>query len=284
MTWGEILTTREVEFCQGVEKDLANVAWVQPLLSKVRDAGFSYSSKPFLFELRFANDVHLRKLTAKYECQQTNIPGSVDFEIENHGTTWALELAAVMTSDAVKQATVEDGIFFETHLSSDAEDPRHSEEGELLLAQQKIGQKVFDGQSPVKFPEPVAGRYHAIIMDMRGFGLGGGDNLDYREIAFGPAGFSQADAHFRHYWRKPDGTLSPIRGLFDHGNRFLKAARFVQERIHFIGFSLDEDYSAGSILENVYYAANPYLFAPSEADEAFSKYPLRPSPNRFACL
>jgi hypothetical protein len=45
---------------------------------------------------------------------------------------------------------------------------QQSEEGESLLAVQKIGAKVHDGRALAKFPIPEVGRYHVVIVDMRG--------------------------------------------------------------------------------------------------------------------
>lgn len=276
MTWGEILTNREVDYCGGLVEELADVPWALPLVRKVKLAGYHYSSKPLLFELRFASELHRRGLQAKYEAQQGNAPGSVDFEFSRDGLTWAVELVSIMTSQAVKDATVHSGIFFQTALSSDASDARQSEEGEILIAQQKIVGKVLAGDEVMKFPLPAMNRYHVVIADMRGFGLTGGDVLDYREIAFGPRAFTQADVHFRHFWKSKDGSFQPIRGIFEKENQFLRGASAFQQRIHLLGFSFDEDYVPGSVVSHSYYVGNPHLEGGTDAN-VFDQYPMRPT-------
>ena len=64
------------------------------------------------------------------------------------------------------------------------EERRQSEEGESLLAIQKIGEKVHDGKAAIKFPVLVPDQYHVVIVDMRGH-LGGGDIEDWKQIAYG---------------------------------------------------------------------------------------------------
>jgi hypothetical protein len=276
--FGEILTGKEVEYCEQLRLELALVPWAQPILVQLAAIErFSYVDKPLLFELRMAGEINARGLSATYEASCGVGDSSVDFEINADGTKWRIELVSIATSDAVKRATVTSGIFFQAQLSSDSEDRMLSEEGEILLVQQKIGEKVLRGGTPTKFPECEPDTYHIILVDVRGFGLTGGDHWDYREIAYGPAGFSGQTSVLRHFWRTEDGALNPILGLFDKKNTKQRAAPLVRERIHLIGFCNDEDYSPGSLSSNAYYLANPHLFAGNNAlGDLFQRYPLRP--------
>ena len=55
----------------------------------------------------------------------------------------------------------------------------------------------------------------------------------------------------------------------------LQAARYVQERIHFLGFVREREYVYGEIPQFGYYLANWHLFATQEeATQAYSTYPL----------
>ena len=201
---------------------------------------------------------------------------TVDFGLVANGTQWRVDLVSIATSEAVKRATISDGFYFQTKLSTNADDPRESEEGEILLVQQKIGEKVVRGDKPTKFPMPSARSYHVILADMCGFALTGGDKYDYREIAYGAPGLHGAGSVLRHFWKNQDDTSSPILGIFDERNTMQRGARFIRERIHLLGFCWDERYESGSLVANSYYLGNPALFDGDEAAEAvYRDYPLR---------
>jgi len=86
-------------------------------------------------------------------------------------------------------------------LSSLSDDPRHSEEGEILRAMEHVPDKAE------KFPEPSPGIFHVILSDTRGYAIGMADRGDFREIAFGTSAVAEEQAH---YWNG-----RPILGLFD---------------------------------------------------------------------
>jgi hypothetical protein len=277
--WGEILTTKEVEYCADLVERLKNAEWAEPLLKRVGNMNsWTYSTKPLLFELRFAGDAHGEHLSPKYEAPTGPGDSTVDFEFEVPGARWLVELVSVLTSDALKRASWEDGLFFGADLQSDAEDQTQSIEGETLLVQQKIGQKVLGSQGPTKFTEPVPGQYHVILVDMRGYGITGGDVWDYRQIVYGRAGLPIDKAYHAYSWKNGKGERHPILGLFDDKNTHQRAARYVRERIHFIGFCNDESYSLGGVRNNTLFLWNPHLFADNDdAKAAFDHYPLKPT-------
>ena len=167
--FGEILTTSEVDYCRAACDELRGVPWVAPLLARLDGERWNYQTKPLLFELRVAAEIHRAGLTARYEYPTGIGSSSVDFQFEHEGHEWLVELVSILVSDAVKAATWDDGVRFGTTLSPDAADPRQSPGAELILAQQKIGEKVWDGDTWVKFPAPTPARYHLILADMRGW-------------------------------------------------------------------------------------------------------------------
>lgn len=280
--WGEILTGREVEFCSLLLQQLSNIDWARPLLARVGSPDkWSYERKPLLFELRFAGDLNAARLFATYEYSAGVGSSTVDFRFEAGGFEWLVELVTILTSEAVKGASWEEGLFFGAQLRTDAADRRQSIEGELLLAQQKIGEKVHIHSSPTKFPEPRPGTYHLILVDMRGFGITGGDMWDYRQIAYGPAGLPQDMPYLVHSWTDHAGSRRPILGLFDQSNTYQRAAQVVQERVHFIGFCNDESYELNGIRDNTLFLPNPHLFTDDEAARAvYEMYPLKARPKR----
>ena len=93
-------------------------------------------------------------------------------------------------------------------------------------------------------------------------------------MAYGAPGVPRELAWAIRYWEGKAGHLSPIKGLFEQDNP-LKAARYVQERIHFLGFVREHDFSDGEIGKIGYYFANWCLFPTSEeAERPYGTYPL----------
>jgi len=148
-----------------------------------------------------------------------------------------------------------------------------SEEGEIIRAQEKIGDKVFSKSKDklVKFPVPT-NSFHVIVADMRGmFGIGGVcDQDDYLEIAYGAKWADQLGCPC-HKWKTSNGQ--PIVGLFEQGNP-LQSARYIQERIHFIDFVCEERYEENEIIERTSWAANPFLLSKDKARNVRNSHPL----------
>lgn len=151
-------------------------------------------------------------------------------------------------------------------LITDAKNEHQTEEAEMIVAGMKIGEKVFADGKPTKFPVP-EGTIHIIFTDMRGYLAMGGDHLDYKHIALG----AEAGKMWTHYWNG-----KPIKGLFEKSNEQLKAAKFIRERIHFIGFIREKDYKQGEIRDNAFYALNKHLFKNTdELNKVWETYPLK---------
>ena len=267
---------REVEYSVTLVRDISGLAWARPLVDLIPDvSSLSSSDLPHLFELRVAGDLNGNVMDARYEHPTGVGDSSVDFAFLSGGNEWYLEVVSIGVSAAVRRVSWEHGPLFGSGLSSDAEDQRDTPQGELLLVQQNIGEKVRNRTKATKFPVVKPGRLHAILVDVRAFGLTGGDNWDYIEIAYGSRGIPNSLTHYRHWWRDADGTLSPISGLFDHNNSRQRASQFVRERVHFLGFCWDESYEPGSIGRNTFWCPNPYLFENESAARAsLNAFPL----------
>lgn len=139
-----------------------------------------------------------------------------------------------------------------------------SEEGEYLLVQQKIAEKVDE------FPRPTVGTLHIILVDVRGFGgVGSLDEWDFRHIAYGASGLQ--DVYVRFWQGKP------IVGLFEENNP-TKKAKLLRERIHFIGLTNETTYKAGELRDPraVLYLANPVLVPKDKSQAIWGSIPFRP--------
>jgi len=150
-------------------------------------------------------------------------------------------------------------------LSTDAEDPRQSEEGETLKAVERICQKFERGGKPHKFSVPGTAT-HVLLVDFRTF-LNGGDEYDRVHVGLGGE-LVLSEAH-RRYW---DGKL--ITGVFSP-NTELRGAAEARERLHFIGFVNEKSYETGALGPAIQFIANPHLFKTSdEARAALEGWPL----------
>jgi hypothetical protein len=277
MLWDN-LTGAEVAFTQHVLNTLKSQPWAATLIRAINDSGgIVWANMPFLFEARIAYALHGRGCMPDCE-YQTGVGGSsVDFRIVANSTTWLIEVVKIGESAAAKAATRQDGTYVSRVLrtplpNASAAEAKQSPEGELLLVEQKIAEKVVRGRSPIKFPKPTLGSFHMIIIDTRAFG-NGGDEDDYAQIAYGPAGV--ADARYVHHWRNPKtNKMEPIKGLFDTGNP-LRGASLVQERVHFLGFVAERTYKDEEIQGVMRPFANPHLLGnEQEAAAAWKKSPF----------
>ena len=275
--WPDVLDTSEALYVQALLADTGADHWLRPLCEKLREKGLTVPTKPLMFELRVGAHLAGAVESATYEHSLGVGASTVDFAFASSGVHWCLELVSVTTSQAVRDASWTNGPTFGAELSSDAADQRTSPQGELLLVQQKIGEKVGTADAPTKFPLPVAGRVHAILVDVRGFGLTGGDEWDYKEIVYGHSGIPDDLAPLRHWWKDADGSQRPILGVFDPKNTKNRAALLLRERIHFLGFSWDTEYRQGTIAKSTFWCPNPGLVG-SDADALalFRTLPLRP--------
>ena len=271
--WTDRLTLKEVQRTERAIAELSTSAWARPLLARLQAAGgIKSENMPLMFEIRFAQELVRVGVTAEYEFHAGVGDSTVDFRL-NTTPTRLIELVSVRTSDAAKRATRRVGMIYEQILRPTHEDPGRGEEGEMITAEQKIGEKVFAADQPTKFPA-LDGSLRLILTDIRGYLDQGGNIVDYREMVYGASGVPREPASAVHYWESKPRYLAPIRGLFEQDNP-LQAAHYIQERIHFIGFVREHDFSGGEIKEVGYYLANWHLFPTQEgAERAYRTYPL----------
>src|SRR4030081_3538798 len=83
------------------------------------------------------------------------------------------------------------------HLTTTAEDPRQSEEGETLKAVERICQKFESGGKPHKFPLPRLAT-HVLLVDVRTL-FNGGDEWDRVHVGLG--GEYVPHEFFRRYFK-----------------------------------------------------------------------------------
>jgi hypothetical protein len=271
--WSDRLMGREAQRTQLAMQSLASVHWAEPLLNRLdRAGGLKSENMPLMFEVRYADALHRAGISAEYEFRAGVADSTVEFQLET-SPPWLIELVSVRTSDAARRAIRQTGMIYEQLISPTPDDLGRSEEGEMITAEQKIGEKVFAGDKPTKFP-PLDGSLRLILTDIRGYLDHGGDIWDYRQMAYGFRGIPPDRSWMIHYWQSQQGRLEPIRGLFESENP-LRAASYVQERIHFLGFICEEYFNDDEISERGYYLANWHLFSTEEeAKNAFATYPL----------
>ena len=257
------LTEREAEYCEGLLAEFKRDGFLPALVNAVEQGGLNTANMPFLFELRYAKSLKDRGINPDYERNTLNAT-SVDFGFTTVvGTPVLAELVSISVSEAVQSATQhqvdEDGIeWSQLILCTNNEVRRFSEEGEVLLVQQKICEKVYRNAQAIKFPRPPNdGTLNVLIVDMRAFlGGNGGDNADCVQLTFGNA---HVNEWARRFWDDPTaGQRVPIRGLFEATDR-PRGAPTLRERVHGIFFTRDTGYADGKIIEHSFLVQNPHL-------------------------
>lgn len=266
------LSDREGSFMKQVVDDLREVAWTQPMLQQLgRTGGIRRETKALLFELRFAHNLHLVGLEARYEVAAEGA-STLDFGVKCEGVLWQVELLRLGETQSVLAATKserdEDGVLWSRRvLVSNAEDKRQSSEGETLKAIERLCQKCERDGRPHKFPAPEPGVFNVLLADIRTF-LHGGDNADRIHVALGA---DYVPAAFRLSW---EGR--PITGVFDPATS-LKGAKEARERLHFVGFVNEKEFASGSLSAATQLVANPNLFKDEdEVKRAIASWPLPP--------
>ena len=271
--WSDRLKTIEVHRTERALSDLSTVSWANPLLTRLAKAGgIKSENMPLMFEVRFAQELHHAGITAEYEYNAGVGDSTVEFRL-NTTPEWLIELVSIRTSDAAKRAIRKVGLIYEQLIRPTPEDPGRSEEGEMITAEQKIGEKVFAKGKPTKFPT-LDSSLRLILIDMRGYLDEGGDVWDYRQMAYGASGIPPKYSWMIHYWESQPGKLSPIKGLFESDNP-LRSAKYIQDRIHFLGFVRERDFYDGELKDIGYYLSNWHLFRKNEdAIKAYETFPL----------
>lgn len=269
------LYSNEVEGTKDAISELSSVLWATPVLARLeRAGGIKSENMPLMFEVRYARELFRAGASAQYEFAAGEGKSTVEFRL-NTQPAWLIELVSVRTSDSARRATREiRPLFYEQLLRATEDEPGRGAEGEMITAQQKIGEKVFSRGGPTKFPS-LDGSLRLILVDIRGYLDEGGDHWDYYEMANGRRALPAESREFLgHFWKNREGKVEPIKGLFERGNP-LAAAQYMRERIHFIGFIRERSFRAGEIRDWSLLLPNPELLS-STADQlaAYRSYPL----------
>jgi hypothetical protein len=274
--WTNNLKKREVERTKKAISILKDVEWAKPLLKRFKDgAKFIDSNKPLIFEVRFAEEIYDRGLEAVIETPGVN-NSSIDFKIQYKGNNWLIELVSIQSSDAATEAvTSRDGVYSQL-LQSNNFDQRQTPEGEVILVEQKIGEKVYRNNKPHKFPKPKPHVYNIIIVDMRGFFDGrGGDKINYTQIACGAAAIPESLQPLVMLWNG-----KPIMGLYEKNNP-LKSAKYIRQRIHYLGFIAEKKYFKHELKSEIFYIPNLNFFDNLSASKVYNLYPMKSITNAY---
>jgi hypothetical protein len=266
----DFLTGREADFTKSVMDELTDTPWAKPLVDDINaTGGLTGDNKAKLFELRFGHSLHKAGILPRYETGGEG-QSTLDYGFTSSGRDFLVEMMRLEETDAVQAATTTEkfadgAVMVGRHLSTDAKDPRQSEEGETLKAVERICQKFERGGKPHKFPVPGAAA-HVLLVDFRTL-LNGGDEYDRVHVGLGGE-LVPSEAH-RRYWK---GNL--ITGVFSPKTK-LRGAAEARERLHFIGFVNEKSYEMGAFGPAIQFIANPHLFkTPEEARAALAGWPL----------
>lgn len=250
------LSSDEGQYMQTIIEELVEIDWAKPLLRRLdEEGGLRKENKWLLFELRFGYELNRVGIRPEYE-----VPGegdsTVDFCFENKDQHWFVELMRLEETDAAKRATsiieMDDGVeLSQRALSSTAQDKTQSEEGELLKAVERLCQKCESRGNPHKFREPVDGAYNVLLVDFRSFIEGMGDMSDMVHIALGAKHVPQ---FAKRYWNN-----IPVTGAYDEQTT-LRGSRYLRQRVHFIGFVKETEYTPGSLPSATHLIPNPLMF------------------------
>jgi len=219
-----------------------------------------------LFELRFAYAIYRAGIEPNYEVEGEGT-STLDFGFTSCGQRWAIELMRLDETEAVKSATHEqnggDGIKRSSRLLiTGNENQKQTVEHQMLKAVWRICEKCEHDGSPHKFPFP-DGTIHAILADFRNVR---GDAWDLFHIALGGE-YVRPELQYR--W---NGNL--ISGVFSKNNR-CRGARYVRERVHFLGFVEEHGFADGDFSRSIRFVANPNILASIDAvRNAIATWPL----------
>jgi hypothetical protein len=260
----DVFSGSEAGLVEKIIKERSGEQWAKPIISAInKNGGLVGTNKDRFLELRLGNALRKAGITPAYEIGGEG-ESTLDFGFESGGQKWSVELMRLSETKAALEATKvvvdEDGMpFTKRILASDAADKKQSIEGETLKAIERICEKCELNGKPYKFPAP-AGRYHAILVDMRNY-LNGGDLADRVHIALGTSYVS--NPMLRVFW---DGK--PITGFFNEATK-TKGAANLRDRVHFVGFVNERSYSDDEFGQTIQFFANPKLF-PGDNPEAKS--------------
>ena len=178
--------------------ELGQVAAAKRVVEVVHErGGICEQAMPEMLEARVAHELVRLNRTFAYEYAAGVGNTTVDFRVDGPAPV-LLEIVSLRDSEGVKDAYRCEDPFTEFRLSSanlrDPEREMQSIEAELVVLQGKLGEKVFAAGRPIKFPEPNAGQYHVILMDVRRlFGAGEDMRSLVSELRLACYGYSDVD-------------------------------------------------------------------------------------------
>lgn len=244
-TW-HILSVDECNYSEFCLEQLSNLPWAADLVSNLRNSGGprKRENRPFMFEARFAYELHLAGLTPIYEYDAGVGGSSIDFFIPGD-CPWLIELVCIEETILLEVATHTEEL--ETGgearflmLDGSAKDQRLTEAGEMIKFQEKLYEKVWRHGKPHKFPIPDSNSRHLILVDSRGFSGGSGPIEDHiRQIMYGPRQVREQE--LVQFFRN-----KPVHGIFDPENKY-DPAKVMMDRLHMIGFVNERRFEPGGM-------------------------------------
>jgi len=170
--WSDSLRAQEFPYSEYAIESLRDVLWARRLLTTLASrGGVKAENSETLFEVRFALELHRAGVNADNEYATGIGESRVDFHLKGD-QEWLIEIVSLRESKPVKDATRESDGCYEVLILPPNPCDRNSLPGEMIRAQRKIGEKVYDNKKAqvTKFPTPARnGPMHVIIADMRGY-------------------------------------------------------------------------------------------------------------------
>lgn len=285
---GDHMTANEAARTSTAVSDLSGLDWARPLLRVLEErGGISEMAQPEMFEVRVADELRRTGFAPSYEYAAGVGASTVDFFVPGQ-PSFLLEVLSLRVSEGARAANRSNGPFTHFSLSSsNLDDPlraRESIESEVLVAQGKLGDKVWQSGKPTKFPEPVPGTYHVLVADVRGL-FGGGENMaslrpDLKVLT---QGFERVDYVEGHPIKigmgvpGPDGTRA-VMGIFEaHPDHPLRSAQRLRSAVHAVHFVCETAYEPREMLSGAasFVVVNRNLLQREEDFRGFSScYPL----------
>lgn len=165
------MTQQEINYTRSALQELVDIPWATPLLTAVNREGLTLENRPLMFEARVAYELARQGVAPIYEYQAGVGRSSVDFYIPSN-PGFLVEVVSLRMSEGSKGAVRQNGDFYTYSMSSEnlrvKGQERQSLESEIIVAQRKIGHKVFAEGRVTKFPPVTDSLYHVILVDARG--------------------------------------------------------------------------------------------------------------------